>query len=187
MLEAQKKSYADLLKTESAQPVELIDGAFVMQASPSSEHQQISAALMAQLYNYLEGKQCKVFAAPFDVRLFESKDDEPKDVDTVVVPDISVICDKNKIDEKGCKGAPDMIIEILSPSTQRQDRFAKLRLYQAAGVKEYWLVDPVSKVVQVMTLQDGRYELTEVGEAHDRLKVGCLTDYVIDLEKVFQD
>lgn len=187
MLEARGKTYADLLRQESAHPLELFRGSIVAHASPSAYHQQISAALMAQLYNYLylADKKCRVYAAPFDVRLFEEQDDAPEDVDTVVVPDISVICDQSKIDEKGCKGAPDMIIEILSPSTQRQDRLLKLRLYQEAGVKEYWIVDPETRTVQVMLWQDGRYELEDIGEENDHLKANCLTDCVIDLAKVF--
>ena len=84
---------------------------------------------------------------PFGVRLFEKDGDVPDDVDTVVEPDISVICDKNKLDKHGCKGAPDMVIEVLSPSTLRHDRFVKLALYQQAGVREYWVVEPETRTV----------------------------------------
>lgn len=91
--------------------------------------------------NFLDGKQCRVYPAPFGVRLFEQNGERPEDVDTMVEPDISVVCDRGKIDKYGCKGAPDLIIEVLSPSTRRHDRLVKLNLYQRAGVQEYWMVE----------------------------------------------
>ena len=123
-------------------------------APPSRTHQEISGALFAQLYNFLDGKKCRVYAAPFAVRLFERDGEAPEDVDTMVEPDLSVVCDSNKLDKHGCKGAPDLVIEILSPSTRRHDRLIKIGLYQRAGVREYWIVDPENKAVQVF-LQDG--------------------------------
>ena len=108
-------TFADALAWDDSERAEIIDGEVIMMAPPSSIHQEISMELSSQLHTYLKGKKCKVYAAPFAVRLFEGADDTPADVQTVVEPDISVICDRSKLDEHGCKGAPDMVIEILSP------------------------------------------------------------------------
>lgn len=158
-----------------------------MMAPPSSIHQEISMELSSQFHAYLKGKKCKVYAAPFAVRLFEADGDWPEDVDTMVEPDISIICDPEKIDKRGCKSAPDMVVEILSPSTQRHDRFTKFNLYQRAGVREYWLVDPGSKTVQSFILEDGRYSVKEFGAAGDKMKAYVLEDCVIDLSEVFPE
>ena len=141
--------------------------------------------LNRQIGNYLQGKKCEVYPAPFAVRLFEEKDDRPENVDTLVEPDISVICDPSKLDDIGCKGAPDFIIEILSPSTNRHDKLTKFNLYQRAGVREYWIVDPVSKSVQVFVLEDGRYSAKDFGSAEEKVRVNVLEDCEIDLSQVF--
>ena len=154
-----------------------------MMASPTPAHQRILMGLAAQLYSYLRGKKCEVFPAPFSVRPFEREDDRPQDVRTVVEPDLSVICDPAKIDEHGCKGAPDLVIEILSPSTSRMDRLVKYDLYQRAGVREYWIVDPDTRAVQVHTLEEGLYHAAQVFTG--TVPVGVLEDCVIDLKEVF--
>ena len=188
-LPAEKERYtlADALTWDEQDRIELIDGYPVMMAPPSSTHQEISMELSTQLHAYLKGKKCKVYAAPFAVRLFEKGEDSPEDVDTMVEPDISVVCDPEKIDKQGCKGAPDLVIEILSPSTQRHDRFTKFSLYQRAGVREYWIVDPNSRVVQSFVLEDGRYSVNEFGTAGDKMKVNVLEGCVIDLSEVFPE
>lgn len=186
--EKARYTFADVLTWEENERIEIINGEAVMMAPPSSTHQEISGALFAQLYNYLEGKQCRVYAAPFAVRLFEQDGDAPEDVDTMVEPDLSVICDRSKIDKHGCKGAPDMVVEILSPSTRRHDRLVKLDLYQRAGVREYWIVNPEDKTVQVM-LQDGAGSLRiheDYGQ-EDTAKVNVLDGCFIDLRKVFPE
>lgn len=111
-------------------------------AGPSPTHQRISGRIHQQLMNFLEGKKCEAFAAPFDVRLFEDENDSPDEVDTVVQPDITVLCDRARLDERGYKGVPEMVIEILSPASKRMDRLIKLNLYQCAKVKEYWIISP---------------------------------------------
>ena len=186
--EKARYTFADVLTWEENERIEIINGEAVMMAPPSSTHQEISGALFAQLYNYLEGKQCRVYAAPFAVRLFEQGEDAPEDVDTMVEPDLSVICDKSKIDKRGCKGAPDLVIEILSPSTRRHDRLVKLGLYQRAGVREYWIVNPEDRTVQVM-LQDGAGSLRiheDYGQ-DDVAKVNVLDGCFIELSKVFAE
>lgn len=184
-----RHTFADVLAWDENERAELIDGEiFLMAPAPSRWHQEISGALFAQLYNYLEGKQCKVYHPPFDVRLFERDGDKPGDVDTVVEPDLTVVCDMDKLDDHGCKGAPDLIIEILSPSTRRHDRLVKLDLYQRAGVREYWIVDPEYKAVQVF-LQDGAgsLKIREDYGREDMAKVNILDDCLIDLSKVFTE
>ncbi|MDR1618206.1 MAG: Uma2 family endonuclease, partial [Treponema sp.] len=115
-------TYADFLDWDEGERCEIIDGEAYMMSAPSRIHQRISMALSAMLYNYLEGKTCEVYPAPFAVRLFPAEDLSD---DTVVEPDISVVCDPSKLDDRGCNGAPDFIIEIISPSTARYDRLVK--------------------------------------------------------------
>ena len=183
----ERYTYADYLLWEGPERYELIDGEAVMLSAPTTVHQLISAELMRQLTNYLEGKKCRVIAAPFDVRLFEEKDDRPEDVRTVVQPDISVICDRNKLDAHGCKGAPDMVIEILSPSNRRHDRLVKLDLYQRAGVREYWIVSPEAQTVEVFLLEDGRFIIQGFYEKNDIAKVHALEGCFVELCKVFAE
>ena len=186
--EKPRYTYADVLAWDERERVELIDGEVIMMApAPARVHQGVSMELSSQLHAYLKGKKCKVYAAPFDVRLFEVDGDQPEEVDTVVEPDITVVCDPSKLDERGCKGAPDMVVEILSTSTQRHDRFTKFSLYQRAGVREYWIVDPDSKTAQSFILEDGRYSVKEFGTVGDKMKVNVLEDCVIDLSEIFSE
>ena len=180
-------TFADCLTWGESERIEIINGEAVMMAPPSRTHQEVSGALFAQLYAFLEGKKCRVYSAPFAVRLFEKDGDTPEDVDTMVEPDISVVCDSSKLDDAGCKGAPDLVMEILSPSTMRHDRFTKFNLYQRAGVREYWIVDPVDKSVQAFLLEDGRYSAKDFGAAGDKIRVSVLEDCTIDLSRVFQE
>lgn len=189
-LPAEKRRYtfADALGWEEGEQAEIIDGEVLLFSTPSSRHQEISMEVARQLANYLEGKRCKVYPAPFGVRLFEQDGDAPEDVDTVVQPDLSVVCDRNKIDKYGCKGAPDLVIEILSPSTQRHDRLVKLNLYQRAGVREYWIINPEDQTAQVMLLDgSGALQLHEVYDREDVAKVNVLEGCFIELSKVFTE
>lgn len=131
--EKARYTFADCLTLDESERVEIIDGEAFMIATPSRIHQEICFEIGRQLSNYLEGKQCKVYPAPFGVWLFEQDGDRLEDIDTIVEPDISVICDRSKLDKYGCKGTPDMIIEVLSLSTQRHDQLVKINLYQRAG------------------------------------------------------
>lgn len=181
-------TFADLLSWDEKERIEIIDGEAFMMATPSRIHQAISMELSRQLANFLEGKQCRVYPAPFGVRLFEQDKDSPEDVDTLVEPDISVVCDRSKLDKYGCKGAPDLIIEILSPSTQRHDQLVKLNLYQRAGVKEYWIADPENKTVRVMLLtSDGIFQIHEVYQREDVAKVNVLDGCFLELGRVFSE
>lgn len=179
-------TFADCLNWSEDTHVEIINGALSMMATPSSRHQEISGELFRQLANFLVGRPCRVYPAPFGVRLFEQDGERPEDVDTVVEPDISVVCDRDKIDARGCKGAPDLIMEILSPSTRRHDRLVKLDLYQRAGVREYWIVDPENRSVLVFLPDgDGSFRIHEDYGPEDIARVNVLEGCFIDLKKVF--
>lgn len=187
--EKERYTFADVLTWPDDERAELIDGEVILMApAPSRGHQGISVELTRQFANYLEGKKCKAYHAPFDVRLFEKDGDTPDDVDTVVEPDITIVCDPSKLDDRGCKGAPDMVVEILSPSTQRHDRLVKLGLYQRARVREYWIVNPEDQTVQVMLLDDGGVlQLHEVYDRQSVAKVNVLDGCFIELSKVFSE
>jgi Uma2 family endonuclease len=189
-LPAEKIPYtlSDYLSWEEGVRIELIYGEAIIRNTPSTAHQRIVGELYRQLANFLDDKPCLVFVSPIAVRLFEEKDDRPQDVDTVVEPDILVVCDNDKLDEIGCKGAPDLVVEVLSPSTRRHDRIVKFNLYQKAGVREYWLIDPEIQTVEVFLLHDsGQLVPTESYSRTDLASVGILPDCTINLEKVFPD
>lgn len=187
--ENEKYTFADYLSWDGLERYELIDGEPVLLAAPRPSHQEISGAIYAQLWNYLEGKKkCKAFPAPFDVRLFEQEGDSPEDVDTIVQPDITLVCDLSRLDDHGYRGAPDMLLEILSPSTRRYDRLTKLELYQRAGVKEYWIVNPDEQTAQVYLLDE--HGLLRLREEYDRkgiAKVNSLPGCFIELSRVFPE
>lgn len=185
--ENRRYTFADVLTWDEDDRIEIINGEAFMMAPPTVRHQRISREIFRQFANYLEGKKCEVFAAPFGVRLFEKEGDSPEDVDTMVEPDLSVICDHSKLDDHGCKGAPDLVIEILSPSTRRHDRLVKLDLYQRAGVREYWIVDPENKSVQVFTQDGGFFKIREDYGQEDVARVNVLEGCFIDLSKVFPE
>lgn len=182
----QSYSYADLLAWDDGKRYELYGGQPMALASPTDVHQAICAELIRQLANYLIGKPCKVFPASFDVRLFEKAGDSPDDVDTVLQPDILVVCDQSKVDRHGVHGAPDLVVEILSDSSRRIDRLTKFSLYQQAGVLEYWIVDPVTCTVCVHTLEDGAYHAATVYSSKLSIPVGVLDNCNIDLSTVFE-
>ena len=187
MEKSEPYTFEDCLAGDEEELLEIIDGEPILMALPSSDHQRISGALFAQLCNYLEGKKCEVFSAPFGVRPFEQDGDKPEDVTTLLQPDISVVCDRSKIDKHGCKGAPDMVIEILSPSTRRHDQLVKLNLYQKAGVREYWIVSPEEETVKVFLLENGILTLHELYEKNDFARVYVLANCGIDLNRVFPE
>ena len=185
LLREKHYTYEDLLGWSGPVRYELYDGQPVAMSSPTDIHQDILGELDWQIRSYLRGKKCKVFFAPFDVRLFEQPGDRPQDVDTVVQPDLMVVCDPDKIDRHGIHGAPDLVVEILSPATQRHDRLLKFNRYMRAGVKEYWIVDPDTRSVSVYTLEEGAYHAATVYVADSAVPVGVLEDCVVDLSTVF--
>jgi Uma2 family endonuclease len=180
----QKYTYADYLTWSDDERWELIDGvAYHMTPAPSPEHQDISRELLTEFNNYLRGKTCKVYPAPFDVRLFPN---EKKDDNDVVQPDLTIVCNPDFITKLGCEGVPELVIEILSPSTAKKDKGEKKRLYQRAGVKEYWIVDPLYKTVEVFVLdENGRYGEAELYGSEDEIEVRRFEGLTIHLKDIF--
>ncbi|MFZ2726809.1 MAG: Uma2 family endonuclease [Methylococcaceae bacterium] len=183
-------SYADYLTWQFKQSVELIKGKILlMSPAPNLKHQSISWRLNGLLFNYFRHKQCQAFAAPFDVRLYDRKKSllANKDIHTVVQPDLCVICDKNKLDYRGCNGAPDWIIEILSKGNSKKEMKTKYALYAESGVKEYWLIYPYEQAVYTFVLneQESDYQLFKMYSGDDMATPYLFPDLAIDLTEVF--
>ncbi|MCC5939402.1 MAG: Uma2 family endonuclease [Lunatimonas sp.] len=178
-------TYADYLTWEIDEMVELIRGkVFRQAAAPRVIHQRISGKIFYSLYDLLKGKPCEVFSAPFDVRLpVASKKNE--DIDTVVQPDLCVICDAEKIDERGCLGAPDLIIEILSPGNNRKDLKLKYDVYEASGVKEYWVIHPDERTLLIYTLDEQRYRASRLFTPGDKVSSQAVPGFELELDDVF--
>jgi Uma2 family endonuclease len=178
-------TYVDYLSWDEGR-WELIDGQlWDMTPAPSRMHQEVSIHLSSLLHEFFKKRDCSVYAAPFDVRL---SDDDAEDyaITTVVQPDISVICDQEKLDDRGCIGAPDLIVEILSPSTAAKDLKVKRALYEKHDVKEYWLVHPTDKIVMVYVLGDGgQYGKANIFDKKDILRTAMFEDLEIQLADIF--
>ena len=158
---------------------ELIDGQIYYMSAPSKIHQEILMFLSKTIANYIDSKKgpCKVYPAPFAVKLFVD------DNRTVVEPDISVICDPNKLTDRGCTGAPDWIVEIVSPSNSSHDYIRKLNLYADAGVREYWIVNPMNQSMYVYFLEDDKFR-TAAYTLHDKINVNIYDDLWIDFTEL---
>lgn len=157
-------TYADYRNWPDDERWELIDGeAYAMAPAPTISHQTLAGQLFRQIDEALDGAPCRALIAPVDVLLPATEETEDRTV-TVVQPDILVVCDPTKITERNVRGAPDWIIEVLSPATARHDHLTKRALYERAGVREYWLVHPVDRIVTVYTLKDGQYGGPEIAE-----------------------
>lgn len=179
--------YSDYLNWPEYERWELIDGNAYMSAAPSRRHQEIQVELLRQISNYLIGKTCRVYGSPFDVR-FAGKDDLDNDIKDVVQPHITVVCDMSKLDDRGCKGSPDLIIEIVSPSTASVDYIKKLSLYEKNNVKEYWIVHPTDEIVMIYKLNThGKYERAEIYSKDNEVKVGLFSDLIIKFNEVFKE
>ncbi|WP_291784187.1 Uma2 family endonuclease [Cecembia sp.] len=180
-------SYADYLTWQMEEMVELIKGKIFKQAAaPRVNHQRLSLKISSELYNILKGKKCEVFAAPFDVRLpVNSKKNE--DIDTVVQPDICVICDSEKIDELGCIGAPDLVVEILSPGNNKKELQNKYEVYEESGVKEYWVIHPNECTLMIYTLIDGQYQPSRLLTMGDTAKSKAVAGFELDLTFLFDN
>jgi Uma2 family endonuclease len=152
-------------------------------AGANTSHQSLSMEISRQIANYLDGKPCKVFSAPYDVRLFYAEDESD---DTVVQPDVMIVCDKNKLGKEGCRGAPDFVAEILSPSNTAIEMERKFDLYLEAGVREYWVIDPEHKGVKTYSFKDNQI-FTRSYTSNDTVSVEVIPGLNIILEKVFAE
>jgi Uma2 family endonuclease len=186
-------TYADYLTWRFEQSVELIKGKiFKMSPAPNRKHQRLAMKLSAKLFNHITYKKapCEVYPAPFDVRLLDKKKSEKanKDIYTVVQPDICVICDKDKLDDKGCIGAPDLIVEILSPGNSKKEMKIKYALYEESGVKEYWVVFPSEYVLQQFILnENGKYQLKDSFTEDEIFNAHIFPDLQINLAEIFEE
>ena len=179
---AYKKSYTyeDYLTWDDNIRWELIDGVPYMMAGPNTAHQEILSNLHYLLKHYLRGKHCKIYTAAFDVRLNADTLDN-----SVVQPDIMIVCDHSKIDKTGIRGVPDMVVEILSPSTAKYDKTTKYESYQKAGVREFWIIDPKTKSLAVNILSNGKYTTHPYTEK-DTVSVHVINGCDISLSEVFE-
>ncbi|MBF0552758.1 MAG: Uma2 family endonuclease [Deltaproteobacteria bacterium] len=186
--QTEKYTYGDYLTWEDGQRWEIIKGVpYQMTPGPAMRHQLVLGELHWQMNNFLRGKKCRLIMAPFDVRLPQG-DEADSQIDTVVQPDLVVVCDRTKLDERGCRRAPDLVVEILSPSTADRDQGVKMDLYEQHGVKEYWIVDPIDREVTVRLMgEDGKYgpPITYAGQIN--LEAAVIPGLVIDLGRVFGD
>ena len=179
-----KYTYKEYLDFPEEQRWELIEGQPYMQATPSWQHQAILRELIIKFGSYLKGKTCKVFSSPFDLIL--TNEENEKDSQNVFQPDLLVVCDTNKLKGTGYVGTPDLIVEIVSPSTARNDKFYKFNIYEKFGVKEYWIIEPDIKLISVFTLnENGRYGRPEIYSETDSIIVNVLKDLKIDLSDIF--
>lgn len=185
-------SYADYLNWRLDDAIELIKGKIsLMSPGPNLSHQRISWQLNGLLFDYFRKKPCRAFAAPFDVRLYDRRKSvvANQDIYTVVQPDLCVICDIDKLDQRGCLGAPDWIVEILSKGNSKKEIQTKFELYRESGVKEYWIVYPFEQVVHQFVLDDDadQYRLLNMFSGEDCATPQLFPDLQIDLQEVFAD
>jgi Uma2 family endonuclease len=163
-------TYADYLTWQLNERLELIKGwIYKMSPAPRRVHQKIETTLSSRLWNFFENQKCDVYHSPFDVRLIKNIGQSDQEITTVVQPDISIICDLEKLDDRGCEGAPDLIVEVLSPSTMKKDYYEKFNLYQENGVREYWLVNPEGRSMQIFYLENNEYKEFDTLENKDEI------------------
>lgn len=180
----EKYTYKEYLQWPEDDRWELIEGTPYMQAAPSWQHQAILRELIIQFGNYLKGKNCNVFLSPFDLILTNEEDE--KESKNVFQPDLLVVCDSSKLKGTGYVGVPDLVVEIVSPSTARSDKFYKFNMYEKFGVKEYWIIEPDIKLLSVFTLNENtRYGRPEIYSEVDKVKVEVLKNLEIDLSDIF--
>ncbi|WP_158857139.1 Uma2 family endonuclease [Lunatibacter salilacus] len=181
-------TYADYLSWNIEEMVELIKGKVFKRAAaaPSRIHQRVTGNLLTELNMFLKGKQCQAYVAPFDVRLpVKSKKDNK--IYTVVQPDICIVCDLDKLDDRGCIGAPDLVVEVLSPGNKQLELQHKYEVYEESGVKEYWLMDALGQTLLIYTLVRGKYQSSRLLTSGDRAKSSVVLGFELDLEPFFAE
>lgn len=182
-------SYADYLIWQFSERVEIIKGKiFKMSPAPARLHQVVSRKITRHLDRYFEHKTCGLYVAPFDVRLVDfKKSTSDNQIFSVVQPDLCVVCDLDKLDDKGCFGSPDLIVEILSPGNSKKEMGVKFELYQENGVKEYWIVEPSDNVIFVYTLENGKYIGLKPCIEGEKIVSPLFPDLNFEIEWIFED
>ncbi|HLS07931.1 Uma2 family endonuclease [Lentibacillus sp.] len=171
------------MRDETDHLLEYADGIVYMSPSPSTKHQQVSARLQAKLFNFLDGGKCQVFSAPYDIQLYRDDLDETN----IFIPDLSVICDVEGLEENKFVGVPELIVEILSPSNQSYDLVTKMEAYMKYGVREYWVVNPILDAIQVYALTDEQvYQQADIVKNKGVVSSTVLKGFQVDLEDVFR-
>jgi Uma2 family endonuclease len=182
----QHYSYADYLLWKLKERVELIRGRIREMAAPNTEHQIISGTLHGLIWTHLRKTPCKVFSAPFDVRLSPVGNIPDQKIYNVVQPDITIVCDPSKLDAKGCIGAPDLVVEILSPGNNQKELRDKFELYESNGITEYWIVSPAEQTFQMNSLVDRKYHSSKLYTTGDQITSSVLPGFILDLDEIFE-
>lgn len=179
-------TYADYLQWKFEERLELFRGKIFKLSAPNTRHQDISRNILVPIALFLKKKPCKVFAAPFDVRLPVKNRKKDNEVTTVVQPDICVICDETKLDSRGCCGAPDLVVEILSPGNSKKEIRMKHELYEEAGVKEYWIVNPEEENIVVFVLNEaGKFSGLDMYAGDDNIQSKAVQGLIINMNEIF--
>ena len=180
-------TYKDYILYDENERIEIIDGTiYNMSPAPSRIHQKLITEILFKLRSYIEANNgsCEVYPAPFDV-ILKNDDEIIEDCKNIIQPDISVICDKNKLTDKGCTGSPDMIVEVVSPYNPNNDFIRKLNLYDKYKVKEYWIVNPMKKNILIYKLDEKeRYGMPDIYTFEDKVPVGIYDDLEIDFNSI---
>jgi Uma2 family endonuclease len=179
-------TYADYLKWDFEERLELFRGKIFPLSAPNTKHQEASRNILLIIGNFLQHHKCKIFSAPFDVRLPAKNKKKDTEITTVVQPDLCVICDDSKLDERGCCGAPDLVIEILSPGNTRKEVKIKHEIYEEAGVKEYWLAYPAEENIAVFILNDnGKFGGATIYAYGDKIESEAVEGLTVNVKDVF--
>jgi Uma2 family endonuclease len=181
-------SYADYLKWKFEERIELIKGHIVPIATSNRKHQRISWQLNGIVGNEFINKQCRAYAAPFDIRLLDKGKSKKanKDVYTVIQPDICIICDESKLDDSGCQGAPDLVIEILSPGNSKKEMRTKKQLYEENGIREYWIIDPERETVhQFVLAENDLYAPPIIYVSEEIVYCSIFEELQVPMDKIF--
>ncbi len=181
-------TYADYLTWAFEERVELIKGWIMRMASPSRAHQYVLGELSFFLRLHFQNHACEVYFAPTDVMFLDKEKtfQKNKDIYTVLIPDLFVVCDLNKMKDGGCFGAPDLVVEVLSPGNTKKEMKQKYEVYEENGVKEYWVVHPIDKNIVIHSLQEnGKFQASKYFTDEDILESTLFPDFTVDLSKVF--
>lgn len=180
-------TYADYLRWRFEERLELLRGKVFQMSGPNTRHQVISGRLFVSLYTYLEKQTCQVFSAPFDVRLPIKGGRRDNEITTVVQPDICVVCDGSKLDDRGVCGAPDLVIEILSPGNSKKEVRLKYELYEEAGVREYWIVNSAEENIVVYALNPaGKFEGLKMYAGGDTIRSLAVSGFEVKVDRIFE-